>query len=92
VKVEGVIDSLNFSSSDLEVLFYDNDYIIEVVKSISIFEPQRWIEAFKKPLSRNIIEAKTLYTSIGLELPIKHFSTAKDKQTLEFAGLHGYSV
>jgi len=91
VKVEGVIDSLNFSSSDLEALFDDNNYSIEVVKSIGIFEPQRWREAFKKPLSRNIIEAKILHTSTGLELPIKRFSTAKDKQTLEFAGLHGYN-
>jgi len=88
---EAKIDSLNFTSGDLEVLFCDDNYSIEVVKSVGIFEPNRWVEAFKKPLSRNIIEAKILHTSTGLELPIKRFSTAKDKQTLELAGLHSYN-
>jgi len=88
----GVIDSLNLSSSDLESLFFDEDnYIIEPIKGIGVFEPERWKSAFKKPLTQNIIEAKILHTSTGLELPIKRYSTSKPKQTLEFAGLHGYN-
>jgi len=91
MKVKGVIDSLNFSSSDLEALFLKDDYNIETIKSVGIFEPKRWIEAFKKPLTRNIIEAKILHTLTGLELPIKRYSRSPQKQTLEFAGLHGYN-
>jgi len=92
VKVKGVIDSLNFSSSHLEEYFRsDENYSIEVIKSVGVFEPMRWIEEFKKPLSRNIIEAKILHTITGLTLPIKRFSISQSKQTLELAGLHGYT-
>ena len=87
----GVIDSMNFSSSHLEDYFISDDYIIETVKSVSIFEPQRWVEVFKKPLTRNIIEAKILHTSSGLEIPIKRYSISPQKQTLEFAGLNAYT-
>ena len=88
----GVIDSLNLSSSDLESLFLSEDnYTIEPIKGIGVFKPERWKSAFKKPLTQNIIEAKILHTSTGLELPIKRYSIPKDKQTLEFAGLHGYN-
>lgn len=87
----GLIDSMNFSSSHLEDYFISDDYIIEAVKSVSVFEPQRWREAFKKSLTRNIIEAKILHTSTGLTVPIKRYSTSPQKQTLEFAGLHGYN-
>jgi len=82
---------MNFSSSHLEDYFFNDDYIIETVKSVSIFEPQRWKETFKKSLTRNIIEAKILHTSTGLMLPIKRYSISPQKQTLEFAGLHGYT-
>jgi len=92
VKVKGVIDSLNFSSSDLEALFKDDEnYIIEDIKGVGVFRPDVWIGAFKKPLTRNIIEAKILHTSTGLTLPIKRHSRSPTKQTLEFAGLHGYN-
>lgn len=87
----GLIDSMNFSSSHLEDYFISDDYIIETVKSVSIFEPQRWLEAFKKPLTRNIIEAKILHTSSGLEIPIKRYSISPHKQTLEFAGINAYT-
>jgi hypothetical protein len=87
----GVIDSINFSSRNLEDLFNSNDYIIESVKSIGVFNPKRWREIFKKPLTRNIIEAKILHTSTGLELPIKRYSRSQAKQVIEFAGLHGYN-
>ena len=91
MKLKGVIDSLNFNSKSLEALFSDDDYIIEVIKSVSIFEPKRWLEEFKKPLTKNIIEAKILHTTKGLVIPIKRFSRSPTKQTLEFAGLHGYN-
>ena len=91
MKVKGKIDSLNFSSENIENIFSSNDYIIEVVKSISNFEPQRWSETFGKALTRNIIEAKILHTSQGLTLPIKRYAVSPKKQTLEFAGINGYS-
>ena len=91
MSIKGVIDSMNFSSSHLEDYFFNDDYIIETVKSVSIFEPQRWKETFKKSLTRNIIEAKILHTSTGLMLPIKRYSISPQKQTLEFAGLNGYT-
>ena len=91
MRVEGVIDSMNFSSSHLEDYFFNDDYIVETVKSVSIFEPERWRETFKKSLTRNIIEAKILHTSTGLMLPIKRYSISPQKQTLEFAGLNGYT-
>ena len=91
MKLKGVIDSLNFSSAHLEDYFGDKTmYVIETVKGIGIFEPQIWLESFKKPLQRNIIEAKILHISNGLRLPIKRFSSSKMRQTIEFAGLHGY--
>jgi len=89
---QGVIDSLNFNSEHLEALFNDNeDYIIETVKSVGVFEPERWRETFKKALTRNLIEAKILHTSAGLMLPIKRYSRSPKKQILEFAGLQGYN-
>ncbi|QOP42483.1 hypothetical protein FJR45_00335 [Sulfurimonas sediminis] len=56
-----------------------------------MFYPEVWQETFKKPLTKNIVEAKILHTSSGLTLPIKRFSRSQAKQTLEFAGLHGYN-
>jgi len=91
MKVKGHIDSINFSSSDMEKYFTDESYHIETVKSVGVFEPKRWIQEFKKSLSSNIIEAKILHTSTGLTLPIKRFSAKPLKQTLEFAGLKGYN-
>lgn len=90
MKPKGVIDSINFSSETIEDLFCDEDYIIEVVKSHSVFEPERWSKTFKKALTRNIVEAKILHTNLGLTLPIKRYAVTPQKQTLEFAGLHGY--
>ncbi len=85
------IDSMNFSSKNLEAYFINDDYIIETVKSIGVFNPDAWLEAFKKPLTKNIVEAKILHTSTGLTLPIKRHSRSQTKQTLEFAGLHSYN-
>ena len=56
MKLKGVIDSFNFSSSQMESYFKnDENYSIEVVKSIGVFEPDRWVQEFKKPLTRNIV-------------------------------------
>jgi len=88
--IKAKIDSINFSSENIEDLFCSDDYIIEVVKSHSIFEPKRWSETFKKALTKNIIEAKILHTHTGLTLPFKRYAVTPLKQTLEFAGLQGY--
>ena len=92
MKFKGVIDSLNFSSSRMESYFSDDEnYSKEIVKSIGIFKPKRWVQEFKKPLTRNIVEAKILHTSTGLILPIKRHSRSPQMQVIEFAGLQGYN-
>lgn len=91
MKVQGVIDSMNFCSTHLEDYFFSNDYIIVAVKSIGEFNPGLWKKEFKKSLTKNIVEAKILYTTTGLALPIKRHSRSQSKQTLEFAGIHGYN-
>lgn len=85
------IDSFNFSSENLEALFYSDNYIIETVKNIGIFEPKIWSRTFGKSLTKNIVEAKILHTSIGLTIPIKRFSVSQNRQTLELAGLYSYT-
>jgi len=90
-KQRAKIDSLNLSSYDIQSLFSSDDYIIEPVKSIGVFEPKRWSETFGKPLTRNIIEASILHTYTGLTLPLKRYAVSPQKQTIEFAGLHGYN-
>lgn len=92
MKPIGKIDSMNFNSIDVENIFNNkNDYIVETVKSNFIFNPKRWREAFGKKLTRNIIEAKILHTSTGLEIPLKRYAINPKKQTVEFAGLHSYN-
>ena len=86
------IDSLNLSSPYLEaILIYNEDYTIEIIKSKSRFIPKRWSETFGKALTKNIIEAKIIHTHLGLTLPLKVFAATPKKQTVEFAGLHGYN-
>lgn len=85
-----VIDSLNLSSYDIQNVFTKNDYIIEPIKSIGVFEPKRWRETFRKSLTKNIIEASILHTNTGLEIPLKRFASSPQNQTIEFTGLHGY--
>ncbi|ADG92281.1 hypothetical protein Arnit_0616 [Arcobacter nitrofigilis DSM 7299] len=90
---------MNFSSDNLEFILDSDDYIIETVKSIGIFNPGRWSETFGKPLAKKVngkwktpfTEAKILHTSKGLALAIKRFNVTPKKQTIEFAGLNGYS-
>ena len=85
------VDSMNFSSKNIEVIFNNDNYTIETVKSIGIFEPRRWRDEFKQPLTRNIIEAKIVHTSNGLAIPLKRFSINQTMQTVEFAGIGGYT-
>jgi hypothetical protein len=81
---------MNFGGFNLETLFDNQDYIIEDVKTIGVFNPTRWSETFGKPLTRNIIEAKIIHTLTGLTIPLKRYASAKDIQVIEFAGLHSY--
>lgn len=86
------IDSLNLSSETMEAVFiFHEDYTIETVKSRSIFHPKRWAETFGRALTKNVVEAKIIHTHLGLTLPLKVFSRTHKKQTIEFAGLHGYN-
>ena len=90
MKSIGKIDSLSLKSDDFEMLFTSEDYIIEVAKSVGIFEPKLWRVYFKKPLTKSIIEAKTLHTSTGLTIPLKRYNRSPTKQALDIAGLNGY--
>ena len=86
------IDSLNLSDSHIESIFiYNEDYTIETVKNSSTFNPERWVQEFGRPLTKNIIEAKIIHTHRGLCLPLKTFASTPLMQTVEFAGLQGYN-
>ena len=86
------IDSLNLSHTQIEALFiHHEDYIIEAVKTKSVFSPTAWSKAFGKTLTKNIIEAKIIHRYLGLRLPLKTYSRSKDTPVVEFAGLHGYN-
>lgn len=82
---------MNLSSYSFEHHFTNDNYTIEEVKTVSVFEPKRWSKSFKKALTKNIIEAKILHTSTGLELPLKRYSVSQKKQVLEIAGLYSYN-
>ncbi|KIM06568.1 MAG: hypothetical protein KU29_08525 [Sulfurovum sp. FS06-10] len=90
MKIIGKIDSISLRSDDFSRLFTSEDYIIEVVKSVGIFEPNLWIETFKKGLTKSILEAKILHTSAGLTIPLKRYNRSPTKQSLDIAGLRGY--
>ncbi len=92
MRVKGAIDSLNISSSNIEDYFKLNEnYSIEIVKGMGVFEPQIWRETFKRSLTKSITQAKILHTAKGLTVPIKRFNRSPQRETLEFAGLHGYN-
>lgn len=88
---KGMIDSINFSNINLMSRFDDDKLIIEPIKGIGIFEPTRWVEAFGKPLTKNIIEANIIHSESGLEVPLKRYSVSPKKETIEFAGVNGYT-
>lgn len=82
---------MNFSSSSFEYIFGSDKYKILTVKGIGFFNPKLWLETFGKSLTKNIIEAKIIFTSTGLSIPLKRYASSPTMQTLEFAGLHGYN-
>ena len=88
-----VIDSLNITSQNIEgiIINRQDDYTLEVVKSKSVFNPTRWVEAFGAKLTRNITRACIIHTITGLEIPLKTFSSAKGRDCIEFAGLYSYN-
>ena len=73
------------------IFIHHEDYIIEAVKTRSIFHPKEWSKTFGKALTKNIIEAKIVHTYLGLKIALKTFAVTPKSQTLEFAGLHGYN-
>lgn len=91
MKKKGRIDSLNFSYYSFEQFFNDEKFIIYPVKGIGIFEPNLWLDTFGKSLTKNIIEAKIIFTNTGLAIPLKRYSINPKMQTIEFAGLHQYN-
>jgi len=90
MKPIGQIDSISLRSDDFSQLFTSEDYIIEPVKSIGVFEPKLWSETFKKSLTKSIMEAKILHTSTGLTIALKRYNRSPTKQSLNIAGLQGY--
>lgn len=88
---KGMIDSINFSNVSFIGILNNDKYVIEPIKGLGVFEPNRWIKTFGKSLTKNIIEAKILHTEEGLELPLKRYSVSPKKETLEFGGVNGYN-
>ena len=91
MKKKAKVDSMNFCSSSFEYIFDSDEYKIVTVKGIGFFNPKLWLETFSKSLTKNIIEAKIIFTSMGLTIPLKRYASSPRKQTIEFAGLHGYN-
>jgi len=90
MKSIGKIDSISLRNESFEQMFTSENYIIVVTKSVGVFEPKLWREYFKKPLTKNIIEAKILHTSQGLTIALTRYNRNPTKQTLDIAGLQGY--
>lgn len=84
------IDSINLKNCTFENML-DENYVIEEVKTIGIFKPDRWLEEFGKKTTRNLIEAKIIHTSNGSVVPLKRHSASKQTQIIEFAGINGYT-
>lgn len=91
MKKQGVIDSMCFSSFSFESLFSGSDFKIVTVKGIGECNSNLWKQTFGKPLTKNINEAKIIYTSMGLTIALKRYSRNKHMQVIEFAGLHGFT-
>ena len=90
-KVQGVIDSINFSDVSFEELFIGEDFKIQPIKGVGVFEPKIWRSYFGKMTPKNAVDAKIVHTIYGLTLPLKRYARNPHKQTLEFAGLHSYT-
>ena len=102
MKPIGVIDSLNFTDEHLEALFiFHGNYSINKVKGKGdIYKPNEWFEAFKKPMGKikngklyfPFIEA-CIITDKGssVKFPLKVYARSPKSQTVEFAGVNGYT-
>lgn len=84
------IDSINLKNCTFENML-NNDYIIEEVKTIGVFRPNRWREEFGKKTTRNLIEAKIIHAFNGSVIALKRHSNS-NQQTIEFAGINGYTI
>ncbi len=86
------IDSINLADGLMTSLFINHEnYIVEAVKSPSVFNNNLWFNTFGKSLTRNIVRADIVHTNLGLTLALKTFSRSQRVQVLEFAGLHSYT-
>jgi len=84
------IDSINFKNCTFENIL-DDGFIIEDVKTIGVFNPDRWREEFGKKTTRNMTEAKIIHTANGSVIPLKRHSANQSIQIIEFAGISGYT-
>lgn len=84
------IDSINLKNCTFENML-NEDYVIEEVKTIGVFNPDRWKEEFGRKTTRNLIEAKIIHSFNGSVIPLKRHSINKHQQIIEFAGINGYT-
>ncbi len=86
------IDSINLSANHLEAIFlHHEDYRLQSIKDKHGLDNASWYKTFGKSLKQHIIEAKIIHTHRGMVLPLKIFASSPLRQTVEFAGLHGYN-
>ena len=85
------IDSLNVNDLSLWSIFDNHpNYLLETVKSLSVFDSLRWKQLTGKNLQRHIKGADIVHNNRGVELPLKLFARSQSP-TLEFFGLMGYT-
>lgn len=84
------IDSINFKNCTFENIL-DERFIIEEVKTIGVFNPDRWREEFGHKTKRHLVEAKIIHTLNGSAIPLKRHSVNQSIQIMEFAGINGYT-
>ncbi|PLY06058.1 MAG: hypothetical protein C0625_10525 [Arcobacter sp.] len=84
------IDSINLKNCTFENML-DENYIVEEVKTVSVFAPDRWLEEFGEKTKRHLIEAKIIHTSNGSTIPLKRYAASNKVQVIEFAGINGYT-
>ena len=102
MKSIAVIDSLNFKDNHLEALFmFNGNYTLNKVKGKGdIYKPKEWVEAFGKEMGK-IKNGKLYFPFVeaiiisdkgsSVKFPLKRYTWSSKSQTVEFAGLHGYT-
>ena len=102
MKAKGVIDSLNFKDNHLEALFINRgNYTLNKVKGKGdIYKPKDWVKAFGKEMGK-IKNGKLYFPFVeaiiisdngsSIKFPLKKYTWSSKSQTVEFAGLHGYT-